>query len=273
MIHLLHVLKQISSLFKQCDGLLITAGAGMGVDSGLPDFRGKEGFWKVYPHLKDKKIHFQDIANPAGFRQNPSLAWGFYGHRHALYKQTIPHEGFQILKKLITKFANGGFVVTSNVDGHFQKSGFNEERIYELHGNINFSQCSEPCTLDICATPSVSVNDQCLSETIPSCHICGEHLRPNILMFNDGAWISSKYDKQEVEFNKWLKGCKKVMCIEIGAGVNIQSIRMISEEFHRTLIRINPRDFITPYHNGISIPLTGLLGLQLIEYVVNNFED
>jgi NAD-dependent SIR2 family protein deacetylase len=34
----------------EADGLLIGAGAGMGVDSDLPDFRGKEGFWRADPH-------------------------------------------------------------------------------------------------------------------------------------------------------------------------------------------------------------------------------
>ena len=45
------VIEQAASLIKDADGLLITAGAGMGVDSGLPDFRGREGFWRAYPAL------------------------------------------------------------------------------------------------------------------------------------------------------------------------------------------------------------------------------
>jgi NAD-dependent SIR2 family protein deacetylase len=40
-----------AALLRDADGLLIAAGAGMGVDSGLPDFRGNEGFWKAYPAL------------------------------------------------------------------------------------------------------------------------------------------------------------------------------------------------------------------------------
>ena len=49
---------------KQADGLLITAGAGMGVDSGLPDFRGDQGFWKAYPPLKHLGKNFVDMATP-----------------------------------------------------------------------------------------------------------------------------------------------------------------------------------------------------------------
>ena len=60
-------------------GLLFTAGAGMGVDSGLPDFRGDKGFWKAYPALFGHS--FSDMANPSWFDSDPRLAWGFYGHR------------------------------------------------------------------------------------------------------------------------------------------------------------------------------------------------
>jgi hypothetical protein len=70
-----------AELIQQADGLLITAGAGMGVDSGLPDFRGKDGFWKEYPALAQANIAFSGIACPDAFHETPNLAWGFYGHR------------------------------------------------------------------------------------------------------------------------------------------------------------------------------------------------
>ncbi|HVT79086.1 MAG TPA: NAD-dependent protein deacetylase, partial [Phycisphaerae bacterium] len=57
--------------------LLITAGAGMGVDSGLPDFRGPEGFWKAYPAYRHLGLGFAQLANPRWFQDDPALAWGF----------------------------------------------------------------------------------------------------------------------------------------------------------------------------------------------------
>src|SRR5215471_9978885 len=84
---------------ESADALLIGAGAGMGVDSGLPDFRGNEGFWKSYPPLKKLGLSFVNLANPHWFRSDPELAWGFYGHRQALYRTTRPHAGFAILRK------------------------------------------------------------------------------------------------------------------------------------------------------------------------------
>ena len=76
-------LESISQFFAEAlshaEGLLIGAGAGMGVDSGLPDFRGTSGFWKAYPPLAKLGIQFEDMANPRWFKESPELAWGFTG--------------------------------------------------------------------------------------------------------------------------------------------------------------------------------------------------
>ena len=78
--HIVHA----ASLIANADALIIAAGAGMGVDSGLPDFRGNEGFWKAYPALGKAEIDFTSIASPNAFASAPQLAWGFYGHRLSL---------------------------------------------------------------------------------------------------------------------------------------------------------------------------------------------
>jgi len=75
----------------------------------------------------------------------PRLAWGFYGHRLALYRETAPHAGFAILKDWAARKPLGAFVFTSNVDGQFQKAGFDREAIVECHGSIHSLQCARPC--------------------------------------------------------------------------------------------------------------------------------
>ena len=125
---------------KEAKALVITAGAGMGVDSGLPDFRGNEGLWKAYPPLKKLGLSLPEMSTPRWFHTDPNFAWGFFGHRMQLYKSTTPHRGFEILKRWATSKESGYFVYTSNVDGHFQKAGFPEENIVECHGSIQFLQ-------------------------------------------------------------------------------------------------------------------------------------
>ena len=94
-----HGLQQAARAIARADALLITAGAGMGVDSGLPDFRGDAGFWRAYPPFRKLRLTFVDLAQPGWFRQDPELAWGFYGHRLQLYRRIAPHSGFGILRR------------------------------------------------------------------------------------------------------------------------------------------------------------------------------
>src|SRR5262245_30593223 len=119
-------LQRCAELVSAADALLITAGAGMGVDAGLPDFRGTEGFWRAYPALARARLRFEEIANPEHFFSDPTLAWGFYGHRLNLYRRTPPHAGHHILRRWADRMANGAFVFTSNVDGLFQKAGLHD---------------------------------------------------------------------------------------------------------------------------------------------------
>ncbi|MGF6410159.1 NAD-dependent SIR2 family protein deacetylase [Paraburkholderia sp. MM5482-R2] len=131
---------------READGILITAGAGMGVDSGLPDFRGDHGFWAAYPALKTGGINFHDIANGTAFLRDPVRAWGFYGHRLNLDRRAVPHAGFESLRRWASAKRSGGFVFTSNVDGQFQKAGFADDRLFECHGSIHFLQCGQSCS-------------------------------------------------------------------------------------------------------------------------------
>ena len=77
--HLETHLEHAAEAIRNADALLIGAGAGMGVDSGLPDFRVPEGFWKAYPPFRGRR--FFDLSTPHWFQTDPVLAWGFFGHR------------------------------------------------------------------------------------------------------------------------------------------------------------------------------------------------
>src|SRR5437899_3318499 len=141
------VLNRAAEALASADALLIAAGAGMGVDSGLPDFRGDRGFWRAYPPYEKLGLNFVALANPRWFTTDPALAWGFYGHRMNLYRSTSPHHGFQILLKWARRMRHGAFVFTSNVDGHFQRSGFAADRVVESHGSSEWLQCTRHCTV------------------------------------------------------------------------------------------------------------------------------
>jgi len=257
----MNVIKEI----EDAEVVIITAGAGMGVDSGLPDFRGNEGMWKAYPPLKKKNIDFMSIANPKQFKQHPELAWAFYGHRFDTYKITTPHIGFAALKELV-KDKKDYFIVTSNVDGQFQKAGFDKDKVYEVHGRINKFQCTD-CNDEPWDAPEdtkfdVDPNTFKIKGKLPKCPKCGAMARPNIMMFGDFDFNQKETSEQEKRFNafmhKYDKNGTKIVVIEIGAGTAIPTIRNMGEFIQEKipdaqLVRINPRESHGP-HDTISIP-------------------
>ena len=267
-------LDHAASVIARAHALLISAGAGMGVDSGLPDFRGNEGFWKAYPPMAKLGISFIDMANPYWFARDPELAWGFYGHRLNLYRSTIPHRGFDILKRWAQPMDHGCFVFTSNVDGQFQKAGFDDGHVAECHGSIHHLQCTKPCRSDIWNGNEVLVDVDAenfrATSPLPSCPACESLARPNVLMFNDWHWLPHRTSDQEQRFEDWIGGLggARLAIIEIGAGSAVPTVRMTSARIatrtDATLIRINPREPQVP-HGHIGLSANAVEALQEID--------
>lgn len=268
---------------KQADGLLITAGAGMGVDSGLPDFRGDQGFWKAYPPLKHLGKSFVDMAMPELFYINPKLAWGFYGLRLNAYRAVEPHHGFHLLKEwsdALPNLKNGAFVFTSNVDGEFQKVGFKDDTVFECHGSIHWLQCLENCTQDIWSAekfePVVDEEYCQLTNDFPTCPHCGGMARPNILMFSDWHWQSQMQDEKEQKLIAWLKQVKNLAIVELGAGTAVPSVRNFGERLINhpinelvSLLRVNLREPQVPNKvDCYGLSLGALDGLNTLKEII-----
>jgi NAD-dependent SIR2 family protein deacetylase len=253
-----------------CDLLLLAAGAGMGVDSGLPDFRGPAGFWNAYPEYEKIGIDFYAAADPVHFAEDPAFGWGFYGHRLRLYRDTEPHAGFALPQRWAADHGCELAVVTSNVDGHFGSAGYAAD-VWEVHGSIHHLQCALPCSRQIWDnTEDVPVDLETMrAQLVPHCPNCGGTARPNILMFGDSQWLSARTDDQQRRVGNLLRGTApdRVAVVEVGAGTAVPTIRRMSEDLARrgaTLVRINPRDSEVPT-GQIGIASTGLATLQAID--------
>ena len=268
--------RRAARVLAAADALLIMAGAGMGVDSGLPDFRGDTGFWRAYPAYAALGLNFAAMANPRLFAADRTLAWGFYGHRLNLYRVTRPHQGFAILNRWAEGMPRGAFVVTSNVDGHFQRAGFDPESVCEVHGAIDWLQCTRGCGAGLFPAGDVHIDidpgTMRASEPLPACPSCGALARPNILMFGDAEWDESRTVAQYARLDRWLNRAipagGRVAVVECGAGLAIPTIRSLSEQVAAypgvTLVRINPRDMAVPAGH-IGLPLAALPALRAID--------
>jgi NAD-dependent SIR2 family protein deacetylase len=267
-------LHRAAAAIAEADALVIAAGAGMGVDSGLPDFRGTHGFWRAYPVYEKLGLDFASMANPRWFERDPAFAWGFYGHRLELYRRTEPHAGFAILRAWAEEKERGAFVFTSNVDGHFQRAGFGADRVVEIHGSIHFVQCLRGCPGIVSADPfRIEIDPETLRarDPLPACERCGGMLRPNILMFGDGGWDADRSAEQEARMGAWIEGLggARVAVVECGAGTAIPSVRHFSERLLRrkaaSLVRINVREAEVPAVGGIGLALGALEALRGVD--------
>lgn len=265
-----------ADLIREADAIVIAAGAGMGVDSGLPDFRGNAGFWTAYPALAAAGIDFQAAASADSFDSDPARAWGFYGHRLALYCRTVPHPGYALLQQWASTKPHGCTVFTSNVDGQFQRAGFDPGQVHECHGSIHHLQCSTPCSEAIWPAdaflPTVDEAACRLVGAVPLCPHCGAVARPNILMFNDWSWVDVRAEAQRARQQAWLKRVRRPVVIEIGAGAAIPTVRHFSkrvvQQHGGTLVRINVREPEVPRGQGIGLAMAGLEALQAVDVLL-----
>jgi NAD-dependent SIR2 family protein deacetylase len=219
-------------------------------------------------------VRFEEMANPHWFHRDPTLAWGFYGHRLGLYRQTEPHAGFQQLLTLARE--RPIFVYTSNVDGAFQNAGFTADSIFEIHGSLHHLQCLNDCGQVIWPAHDVNVNVNMQTlralEPLPSCLRCHGLARPNVLMFGDWRWDESRTAAQARRYRSWTgHDTGNLVIVELGAGTSVPSVRHECEDradrARGTLIRINPRESHGPA-GTISVSTGALEGLTRIAEIL-----
>jgi NAD-dependent SIR2 family protein deacetylase len=285
---LLHAdIERAATAIREADFILIAAGAGMGVDSGLPDYRGPQGFWKAHPVIKEMGLNFEQTCTPQWFHDDPQFAWGYWTSCNKLFTNAVPHEGYTILKKWIDSLNKDHFVFTSNVDGHFFRVGFSSDRVDEYHGSIHHVQCCLPnhCTEDVWHVsdfklPEVDMTTYKAQGELPKCQKCQRIARHNVLMFGDLGFSKQREAAQVENYHKWLKTIDKtsakLVVIEIGAGKAVPTVQMNSDWIVKqwkqsTLIRVNPsaEDCQVSQPQHIALRMGGRPALVAIDNILN----
>jgi NAD-dependent SIR2 family protein deacetylase len=163
--------------------------------------------WRAYPPYRALGLRFEELADPVHFADDPTLAWGFYGHRLALYRSTVPHAGFAVLRRWARERPTR--VLTSNVDGQFQAAGFDPDVVAEVHGSIHRLQCLAGCGAPVWSADGtdVAVDPATMRARppLPTCPRCGALARPNILMFGDGDWDPSEAAPRLTAFTTFVR--------------------------------------------------------------------
>ena len=128
----MNTFNKIVELIKTSKKTIVLTGAGISTESGLPDFRSKDGFW-----TKNKPIQFQDYLDD---EEKQRLSWSRNIELHKILREITPNIGHAFVEKVIN-FNKENLLITQNIDGLHQRSGIQEDKIIEIHGNAIEAKC------------------------------------------------------------------------------------------------------------------------------------
>ncbi len=190
---------KLKDIIKKSETCLFLTSAGMSADSGIPTFRDKDGYWKNFPAFKRLGLEAIELANPHSFEVRAQHAWAFYEWRRRNAHENRPHSGYKTINRMINEIFKKSFIHTTNTDGYHIISGLDESMVYEVHGSMWRLQCmrGSSCTYGVrknMGVPLCDLDYETMTATnLPKCPICGELLRPNILMFGDWGYVENNY--------------------------------------------------------------------------------
>ena len=118
---------------------LVLTGAGISAESGIPTFRGEEGYWRI----GSREYFPEELATQAAFSRMPDEIWGWYLYRRSVCRAASPNAGHLALAELERGLRERGeaerfVLVTQNVDGLHRRAGNSMAHTYEIHGNIDY---------------------------------------------------------------------------------------------------------------------------------------
>lgn len=167
--------------------ITVLTGAGISAESGIPTFRGPEGYWTV----GSKVYHPQEMATFSMFTDQPDEVWKWYLYRMGVCRRAHPNPGHLALVAMEKQFGERFTLITQNVDGLHLRAGNSLTRTYQIHGNVDYMRCSLECheaTYLIPAEVEAKSSGDSLTETDRHhlrCPLCGARSRPHILLFDE----------------------------------------------------------------------------------------
>ncbi|PYK47363.1 MAG: hypothetical protein DME51_13805, partial [Verrucomicrobia bacterium] len=173
--------------------ILVITGAGVSAESGIPTFRGKDGYWRNLDQAK--------LATPEAFARDPKLVWEWYRERRQRICNAQPNAAHEAIAKL-AQHADEFLLVTQNVDDLHARAGVPKEKMVQIHGDIFVTKCSR-CDFEHLGrggSPEPSADDAISAQgrrlrsiaatseedvDLPRCPECDALMRPGVVWFGE----------------------------------------------------------------------------------------
>ncbi|MEY3012847.1 MAG: hypothetical protein RIT45_1582 [Pseudomonadota bacterium] len=189
--------------------LVVVSGAGLSADSGIPTFRGEEGYWKA----GSRNYRPTELATAEAFFRVPEVVWPWYLYRRGVCRAASPNPAHHALVRLARVLGERMTLLTQNVDGLHLRAGSPPERTYEIHGNIDFARCAADCRPGAFPLPDdlrPFGKDDTLDDATRArlrCAWCGGPARPHVL------WFDESYDEVHFRWNSSLQAAEEAAAL------------------------------------------------------------
>jgi NAD-dependent deacetylase len=174
--------------------VLVLTGAGVSPESGIPTFRGMDGYWR--------NLDPTTLATPEAFARDPQLVWDWYRERRQRIRNARPNAAHEAVARLAQR-TDEFLLVTQNVDDLHTRAGIPAQRMVQIHGDIFVTRCSR-CEFSerggvgspephmrgrLRSIAPTSENDV----NLPRCADCHALMRPGVV------WFGEQLSRNELE--------------------------------------------------------------------------
>jgi NAD-dependent deacetylase len=237
----------LRALEESCGKVAVLTGAGISAESGIPTFRGPEGYWTV----GSKEYRPEEMATWAMFTVDPWEVWSWYLYRRTVCRKAEPNQGHLGVARLEAFLGDRFRLITQNVDGLHLRAGNSESRIFQIHGNLHFMRCARTCTADLLPLPP-SIGDKVKNQPLSpkekealTCPRCGGRTRPHVL------WFDEFYDEHHYRADssvRWASRSDLLLVIGTAGATTLpmQIGTLVSQNPGAVLIDVNPNP--NPFH-------------------------
>ena len=228
-------IQQFKELINQSNNIVFFGGAGVSTESGIPDFRSKDGLYN-----QKYKYPPEEILSHSFFMSYTDEFFKFYKEKmnSLKYEPNVTHVKLAKLEKEGKLKA----VITQNIDGLHQKAG--SKNVYELHGSVLRNYCMK-CHKFYDAEYVFN------SDSIPKCS-CGGIIKPDVVLYEEAL-------NEETLKNSIIAIQNADMMIVAGTSLTVYPASGLINYFRgRNLVLINKDS--TPYDNRANLVINESLG-------------